>query len=95
MFDNNIFKIVDSVASEDQIVNINTKVLSLNFFQNQLNELESERVSEKLKAKIAALKQVLDDTYELDVYKFQFKVLTEILAKEIADIQQEIAFGNN
>lgn len=93
--DNNIFKIVDSMLSDEELVTMNTKVLSLNFFQSQLNELNTPSLAEKHTSKIKAIKQILDDAYELDLYKFQFKILTEILSKEIANLQQEIAFGPN
>lgn len=83
------------MVNTDEIVNSKTKTQILNNIKSSLEELLTE---ETLKAKpdgniLVAIQtnlSILEDAYSIDLYKFQFKALTNILRVEIKNIKDLI-----
>lgn len=76
--------------SEDGLVDKTVKTRSLNGIMVRIKDLEALSVNENIMTFLDAIKSVLEDAYRIDMYKFQFKLLTLSLNKELDNIQKMI-----
>ena len=77
--------------SEDKLADKAQKTRVLNIFSSKLKEMESSTLNKELIAAIASLKIIVEDAYTLTMYKFQFKLLTLAIQKEIQNIEDILA----
>lgn len=86
-----IYQEVDILKNTQDIISRSTKTQSLNTLSFKLNALSSQTTSEQVKDKIQSILTILEDAYNIDMYRFQFKILTEMTLKEISILEDIVS----
>lgn len=90
----NIYEEVEILKNTQDIISRAIKTQSLNTLSFKLNTLSSQTTSEQVKEKIQSILTIIEDAYNIDMYKFQFKILSELVSKEISIIEDIVTIGN-
>jgi hypothetical protein len=81
------------MLSEQELVPNHIKVQSLNTFKYRLDELKVKTKDKIILNAISTLYQVINDAYNISMYKFAFKILTLTLSKEIDTLEKMVQFN--
>jgi len=87
--------------SPNELLPMNVKVQALNGMKARLDKIqtdastliESEDIANGVLSAIDSLMMVLEDSYKINFYKFQFKILTASMNKEIKTLEEIIQYG--
>jgi hypothetical protein len=88
--DNSRF-IETTFLSEDQLIDKHIKIRSLNSLSEQLKILEKDLKIEELLAQAYIIRTLIEDAYNVSMYKFQFKIFTLSLNQEIKTLSNNIS----
>lgn len=76
--------------SETDIISNTAKTRMLNVIDSELTSLIQLTTDSTILDSIMTLKNIVEDSYNLTMYKFQFKLLTLSLNKEIQNLKDII-----
>jgi hypothetical protein len=82
---------VEQMSASNEIVSKVSKTQTLNVLKSKLDALFLQTSSDLIKGEIATNIDILNDCYNIDMYKFQLKGLTDIMQKDIKIMQEMIA----
>lgn len=88
--DNSIYQQVESIAASNQLISSNAKKQSLNVLRDKLVALQKSTSLQNTAGLIKYDLLIIEDCYNIDMYKFQFKGVLEILQKDIDMIEKAI-----
>jgi len=77
--------------SEDEIIDRSIKTRTINNIAEKIKDLNTRTTDPQLIAMLGSLSNLLKDAYVIDMYKFQFKIFTLAIQKEISAIQEVIS----
>lgn len=85
-----LYREVDSMRNEKQVISEVAKNQTLNVLRSQLIDISDSTNSKRLKAYVEWNIKILDDCYKIDMYKFQFKLVSDMLQKEIKNLKEAV-----
>lgn len=91
MIDNNMYRTIETIAASDEIASYASRVQTLNVLKGKLEALLLQTTSNNIKRIIGTDLTVIQDCYIVDMYKFQLRGLSDMLQKDIKNIQEAIA----
>lgn len=89
MIDNSKY-IEKTFLSPDELVPSSQKTKTLNLISEKLDSLTLRTEDSTIKSLIAGLRHIIADAYVISMYKFQFRILTTSIEKEIDSIEQMV-----
>lgn len=78
--------------SENELIDRAVKTRTLNAIAGRIGELSALTTNESIMGFIDSCNDVLEDAHKIDMYKFQFKLLTLIISKELDNIEQMVKY---
>lgn len=76
--------------AQEELIDNSAKTKSLNGLKFKLDSLVVRTEDRRLLSKIASIYLLLEDAYNISMYKFQFKTFILSLSKEIKNIEDYI-----
>lgn len=76
--------------SAQEIIDTSTKTRSLNGLKLKVDVLTTKTTDRRLLSKISSIYLLLEDAYNIAMYKFQFKAFVLSIGKEIKNIEDYI-----
>lgn len=80
--------------SEDSLIDKTVKTRTLNVISAKIKSLEQITLDEIILSTLESIKLLVEDAYNLTMYKFQFKIFTLSINKDLENIEKMIAHGN-
>lgn len=77
--------------SSDELIDNSTKARTLNSIKEKIKSLYFQTTEEQLLAILGSLDKLVEDAHIIDMYKFQFKIFTLSIQKEIKNIEDAIS----
>jgi hypothetical protein len=86
-----LYQNIESMTTSKEIMNRSAKTQTLNILKDKLLSLSDSTDNIKIKALIAYNILMLEDCYNIDMYKFQFKGLKDMIEKDLKNLEESIA----
>jgi hypothetical protein len=84
-------KYIDTVfLSPEQLVDTHIKTRTLNSLSSNLQELMNRITTDNLNMQANTLKVLIEDAYNVSMYKFQFKMFTLAVSEELKILETNI-----
>lgn len=87
------FITVDTMNASNEIIDAKIKVQTLNIIRNEFEKMIELTSNKKYISIIKYNLTLLEDCYKIDMYKFQFKALVDILQKDIKNLKEALALS--
>ena len=81
----------EDMLSSDEIISSIVKTQTLNVIKGELETLLNSTTNKRVLDTIKYNLLILEDCYIIDMYKFQFKGIVDIIQKEIKNIKEVVA----
>lgn len=81
----------EDMLNSDEIISSIVKTQTLNVIKLDLETLLNSTTNKRILDTIKYNLLILDDCYVIDMYKFQFKAIIDIIQKEIKNIKEVIS----
>lgn len=91
MFDNELYEDREFLNT-DELVGKSIKYQMLGSVKYKTEQLKLITEDENILDALDAILLVVEDAYNIDLYKFQFKSLSNILFTELKDLEETIEF---
>lgn len=91
MNNKDLYTEVEAMSASNEIVSKASKTQTLNVLKSKLDLLFTQTSSANIRSMITTNLDILNDCYVIDMYKFQLKALTDIIQKDIKNMQEMIA----
>jgi hypothetical protein len=89
--ENELYIEVDSISASDEIISRIAKTQTLNIIKDNLEELLKSTTVKEYISVIQYNLILIEDCYKIDMYKFQFKAIVDMLQKDIKNLKEAIA----
>lgn len=80
--------------SESSLIDKGIKTRTLNIISEKVNSLSKSTQDSIALSTLESIKLLIEDAYILTMYKFQFKIFTLAINKDIENIEKIINHGN-
>lgn len=87
------YEIVEEVSTANEIIPRHMKTQALNVFKMRIDELERRTLDKTILNALTSLSMLLEDAYNIDMYRFQFTLLSDTLNKELKNIEEMISYA--
>lgn len=81
---------IDTISSSDEIISRIIKTQTLNVLKETLENLLKSTTVHQYISTINYNILLIEDCYKIDMYKFQFKAITDMLQKDIKNLKEVI-----
>jgi hypothetical protein len=88
---NSLYVEVENMVASNEIVSKIAKTQTLNVLKSKFEALQARTESNNLRSIIETNLTILNDCYIIDMYKFQLKALTDMMQKDLKNIEETIA----
>jgi hypothetical protein len=88
---NDMYVEVAEMAPSNEVVSKTSRIQTLNIIKATLEDLLTQTTDKNIENIIYAHLLALEDCYKIDMYKFQFKALADMMQKDIKNIKEAIA----
>jgi hypothetical protein len=85
-----LYKEIVDMIPNNEVISKQTRIQTLNVLKSKLDSLYLQTTSDNTRAVISSQLAILNDCYKIDMYKFQFKAVINILQKDIKNIEESI-----
>lgn len=81
----------DVISASNEIISKTTKTQTLNVIKDTLEAILQSSTTKSITDTILYDLEIIEDCYKIDMYKFQFKAVTDMLQKDIKNLKEAIA----
>lgn len=92
MHEDRYYITIDTLASENGIISQSLKTKVLNKHVATLLDIKSKIRDIDVKISIDTLLLIIEDAYKIDMYKFQFTLLSDMIEKETKTFEEILTF---
>lgn len=82
------------IMSQEELVDKITKTKNLNSIKLKLDKLVKSTIDKKVLANAGSMYMILEDAFQIDMYRFQFKAFIYTLNKEIKILEDFVSAQN-
>lgn len=86
--DKDLYLDIEHMNTESEIISDVIKTQTFNVIENELNDIIAQNASSDTKYRIEYLKTIMNDARIISIYKFQFKLLLDLIQKEIKTLKE-------
>lgn len=81
----------DVISASNEIISKTTKTQTLNVIKDTLEAILQSSTTKSITDTVLYDLEIIEDCYKIDMYKFQFKAVTDMLQKDIKNLKEAIA----
>lgn len=87
------YTIVSEINHPEDLIPKNIKIQSLNSLKYKIEELQTKTLDQLILNSLSTILVSIEDAYQVYMYRFQFQLFTNLINKEIKNIEEILAFG--